>query len=64
MSSASPSQFGSGGVKDSANDNAEKQPVTINMTVMPGGEAEAGRSIIRALDAAEAKEGPRYAKAG
>jgi hypothetical protein len=63
MSSSRPSQFGSGGVRDSGDAEAgEPRSYVFNMTVMPGGEAEAGRSVIKAIEAVEAKDGRVFAR--
>lgn len=53
------SQSGNQGSGSSSGSGSSQQaaPVTINMTVMPGGEAESGRSIVRALTALQAQTG-------
>ncbi len=43
--------FGSNGRRSSSSSSQNDQPLTINLTVMPGGEAEAGRQINKALNA-------------
>lgn len=45
------------GSSSSSSSSTQAQPVTINMTVMPGAEAESGRSIVRALTALQAQTG-------
>lgn len=37
--------------------NTSNAPVTINMSVMPGGEADAGRAVMRALQALQSQTG-------
>ncbi|HYF26782.1 MAG TPA: hypothetical protein VD931_13660, partial [Baekduia sp.] len=59
------SSFGSGlGSRGAANDN--QQPITFNLTVLPGGEAEAGRAVYKALDAYFRESGrvPTFAATG
>lgn len=63
MSTGQPSSFSSGPRSSGSDEDEQKtQSITVNMTVMPGGEAEAGRSIMRAIAAAEASDGPAYGR--
>ncbi len=56
LSQSSSNSFGSGSRSSSTGADVTA-PVTINMTVLPGGEAEAGRSVVRALTALQNQTG-------
>ncbi len=56
LSQSSSNSFGSGS-RSSPTSADVAAPVTINMTVLPGGEAEAGRSVVRALTALQNQTG-------
>jgi hypothetical protein len=51
------SRGSSSGVSSTSSSSGDNTPLTINLTVLPGGEAEAGRAINKALDAYYAQTG-------